>query len=66
MLFQYNSVLLIKKKDQNSPKYNRKRHKILILLFQSLTSLVKTYDIKAVTSTTPTVYFNTVSYFLFL
>ena len=66
ILFQYNYVHLIKN-IQHSPKYSKEVAQNLDLT-RSITYLTwKGRDqIKAVTSTTPTVYLNTVSYFLFL
>ena len=67
MLFQYNSVHLIKN-IQNSPISDNKKVAQNLDLTLSITYLAwKGRDhIKAVTSMTPTVYLNTVSYFLFL
>ena len=55
------------KKDQNSPKYNKEVTQNLDLTLSITYFTWKRRDyIKPVTSMTPTVYFNTVSYFLFL
>ena len=68
MLFQYNSVHLILQQDQNPPKYNKEvaQNLDLTLSVTYFACWKKRDYIKAVTSTTPTVYLNTVSYFLFL
>ena len=66
MLFQYKSVHLIKSM-QNSPKYNKEVVQNLDLTLSIIYLAWKGSDhIKDVTSRTPTVYLNTVSYFLFL